>query len=546
MTRDQHERDSNVHNMDDFREMRNQRPRDTRAVFVYDEGEIARLVREVQPHLTKLKLYRREHRLVHVLHETAPASNEDGKERFTEKPVIQQASRDWLQSNMTDCVAFLKQINMTNSRRIDPPLSIVAGLLANATSSIFPVLKGIISAPTMRPDGTILDQPGYDKATGFVLISNIKLGKVGETKAEAKAALGRLNALLDEFPFVSAASRASALSALMTPVVRAAFPLAPIHCVRAPSSGSGKSYLCNLVAYLASGARMPVIVKTGKTNDELDKRIGAALIQGSPLICIDNLNESDGFNSNTVAAAVTEHKVELRTLGSNTDVREIDTTGFTFFMNGNNLNFVDDMTRRHIKIELDPDEENPFRKAFKQKPDELIARNRAQYLTDVLTICRAYRQCGSPNAKGDSAFDGWSRLVRSSLIWLGCDDPIDTQISDEVVDPQKELRIAVFEGIWEHESLRNKFTARGLTTSIATGTALDDCLNQICGPSRAGGYDTKALGKWLGANTNQIANGLKLVKLSIESKGRLHYQIALTEAGKRERDRAPKADAREE
>lgn len=544
MTRNRHEGD-NVHNLDDIREMRNRRDRDGRVVLDYDEGEIGRLVRAVQPALARLNMYRREHKLVHILYEPAPAAAKDGEERVTEKPVIRAVDRDWLQSNMTDCVTFRRLGQHNSFRVIDPPLTIISGLLSNATTSIFPVLKGILHTPTMRPDGTILDKPGYDKATGFALISNIKLGKVGETKVEAKAALGRLNALLDEFPFTSDASRASALSGLMTPVVRGAFPLAPIHCVRAPSSGSGKSYLCDLVSYISAGVPMPVIVKTGKNNDELDKRVGAAMIQGSPLICIDNLNESDGFNSNTFAAAVTQHTVEIRKFGSNTEVRTVDVTGLTFFMNGNNLNFMQDMTRRHIKVGLDPNDENPARRVFKSKPDELIQKNRAQYITDILTICRAYVACGSPNALGDNAFDGWSRLVRSSLIWLGCDDPIDTQITDEVVDPVNELRAAMFEAIWEQETLRNRFTARDLVKAYATDTPLEECLNQICLTGRSGKLDAAALGRWLANASDNMVNGLKLVahpsKTNVAT-----WRVMMTEAEKARRDAARAAkDARE-
>jgi hypothetical protein len=61
------------------------------------------------------------------------------------------------------------------------------------------------------------------------------------TRGDAEKAVKLLADLLREFPFANAASRAVALSMLLTPVLRGAMIVAPMHLVTAPQPGSGKT-----------------------------------------------------------------------------------------------------------------------------------------------------------------------------------------------------------------------------------------------------------------------------------------------------------------
>ena len=73
------------------------------------------------------------------------------------------------------------------------------------------------------------------------------------------AALALLEDLLVEFPFADPdVDKAVALSGLITPVIRAAIDACPMHAIKAPEYGSGKSYLINLVSAIATGAPCPV------------------------------------------------------------------------------------------------------------------------------------------------------------------------------------------------------------------------------------------------------------------------------------------------
>ena len=55
--------------------------------------------------------------------------------------------------------------------RIDPPAAVADQILGMIGEWPFPPLRGVIATQTMRYDGTLLTQPGYDRATGLVLFN---------------------------------------------------------------------------------------------------------------------------------------------------------------------------------------------------------------------------------------------------------------------------------------------------------------------------------------------------------------------------------------
>src|SRR5262245_18836922 len=107
-----------------------------------------------------------------------------------------------------------------------------------------PVLTRIITAPTIRPDGSIFEEPGYDEATGLLFEpQGVTVPRVPPTPAvfDVAAAVTILLELLKTFPFVDEPSRAVAISAILTSLVRPSLPSAPLHAFTAPIRGSGKS-----------------------------------------------------------------------------------------------------------------------------------------------------------------------------------------------------------------------------------------------------------------------------------------------------------------
>ena len=110
--------------------------------------------------------------------------------------------------------------------RTNPPKAVADILLSRAGQWRVPPVAGIITTPTMRPDGSILFAAGYDAATRLYHVADptLKLHPEIErpTRDLALRALAVLEELLVEFPFVDPVSKAVALSGLLTPVVRGA------------------------------------------------------------------------------------------------------------------------------------------------------------------------------------------------------------------------------------------------------------------------------------------------------------------------------------
>src|SRR5206468_10484107 len=137
---------------------------------------------------------------------------------------------------------------------IDPPLIYVRTLLGRGQWR-FPVLRGVVTAPTLTRDGRIIETPGFDATSGLLL--DIAPGTfppvpLRPTKDDAHAALERLAAPLREFPFVDDAARSVALSGLLTALVRGSLRTSPLHGCDAPVAGMGKSLLAEMPGLLAT------------------------------------------------------------------------------------------------------------------------------------------------------------------------------------------------------------------------------------------------------------------------------------------------------
>ena len=95
-----------------------------------------------------------------------------------------------------------------------------------------PPLSGIIEAPTIRPDGSLLIEPGYDDAAGLLFDpGDTAFPPIPNepTREQAEAALRTLVAPFKDFPFIDDVARSVALAAVLTVLVRRAY-CAPPRC----------------------------------------------------------------------------------------------------------------------------------------------------------------------------------------------------------------------------------------------------------------------------------------------------------------------------
>ena len=403
--------------------------------------------------------------------------------------------------------------------RIDPPEKVAAMLMAGAGDWPLPTVAGIITAPTLRPDGTLLSEPGYDAQTRLYLVEDpaLRLPPIpaAPTREDALAALALILPLLAEFPFVGPADRAVALSGLLTTVARPALMASPLHAIRANTPGTGKSYLVDVASAFAIGRRCPVIA-AGRTEEETEKRLGAMLISGQPIVSIDNVNGELGGEA---LAQITERPlVRVRVLGKSETV-EIESRA-TIFATGNNLILVADMTRRTLLCQLDAGVERPELREFQHKPVDLVLRDRGAFLAAALTILRAYQAAGQPGLLPRLAsYEQWSDTVRSCLVWLGQADPVATMETTREGDPEAQA-IRQLHAHWReiftlsagYTSAQIVARANVLEGPMGEGTYLHeefrDLLVRQAGEGRT--ISTKRLGKWLAKICGRVFDGVRL------------------------------------
>ena len=319
------------------------------------------------------------------------------------------------------------------------PREVSETLLARDGVWKFREVVGVIACPTMRRDGSLLVKQGYDASTRLLMIEPPAMPPIPDepTREDALQALALLEELVCESPFEGEAGKSVALSGMITPVVRGAMAVAPMHVASAPMAGTGKSFLWDLVAAIATGQRRIPVIAAGD-EEETEKRLGGILLTGQPLISIDNVNGP--LKGEFLAQAIEQHFVEVRPLGGSKIVT-VEAGGTTIFATGNNISIVgEDLCRRTIMAQLDALMEAPQLRQFRNDPISMILSDRGKYIAACLTICRAYVVAGRPALLPRLAsFAEWSDTVRSALVWLGKADPLDTMVTLRDDDPDREL-----------------------------------------------------------------------------------------------------------
>lgn len=380
-----------------------------------------------------------------------------------------------------------------------------------------PALEAIVEAPTLRADGTILDEPGYDADSRLIYdpADGLSVPAIAEAPSsqDVAAAIGLLrDDLLADFPFAEPADRANALALLLTPIVRPACGPVPLALLDAPRAGSGKGLLASIVARVATGRAAPVFVAPDD-DAEWSKSITAMLEAGAQFVLID---EATSLRAPSLAAALTADLHRGRRLGHN-EMIEVPQRA-TWAAAGNNIDPRGDLVRRCYRIRIDPKMAQPWTRGGFRHTDleDWATRHRGQLLGALLTLARAWYAAGRPAARGLPTIGGftrWTHTVGGILAHADVDAFLGNLEQLHADGDQDAAQWEAFLTAIDTAAGGEPWTTAGVVGMLGDGGALEEALPDDLAARRLQSGFKIALGKALRAriDTRHGARGLHVV-----------------------------------
>jgi hypothetical protein len=459
------------------------------------------------------------------------ATVSDGIRRAAGSLQILTAGPDFLRLRLTQAAVWLRFDKRSEEWvKVDAPAAIsrtladIAGMWPNTRN-----LAGIIEAPSLRPDGTILERPGYDRDSGLYFDPGETAFPgipANPTRCEAETALALLLEIIAGFPFVDDSSRSVALALLITPLIRYAVRAAPLTGISAPKMGSGKTLLSHLPAYIATG-RSPALMAQADDPQEEKKRLLALLLEGSIVTVLDNCERA--LKSDALCTALTEVVIRDRILGSTRTISVPTTT--TWIATGNALAIDGDLSSRTLLCILDPKCERPEEREFSVDLHTEVPRRRGELAAAALTIVRAYLAAGAPRQDIPTfgRFEAWSGFVREPLVWLGIADPCETRRAIEARDPVRDKLGNLLEA-WHAV-----FGERGQTVAAAISATEPEYLAAALDKGDGSAEDLQSLRNALEAvgDDRGKLNGRWIGKFLSGHEGRIERGYRVDQAGTR-------------
>ena len=459
--------------------------------------------------------------------------------------VVRDVQPHSLRDLMTRVANFVRVVETkegTEDKPVGPPVSMALAYIQRVREGggRLPVLRGIVECPTLRADGTVLAQEGYDAASGLILdTGGATFDAVPDapTQEDAVASLAKLKWIIEGFPFVEdddgrSPSRSVALSAMLTAVCRRSLRTAPMHGFTAPTMGTGKSLLTDAVALLTMGRPATVLNQSGDGDGEEErKRLMSVLMQSDPVVVIDNVDRPMG--GARMCSILTQETWQDRMLGGN-DQGHVSTRTL-WLVNGNNLEFREDMSRRAILCTMDAGVERPAERKFDVDLKVEVPRRRHELVPAALTVLRAFIVAGRPGLEKLTPFGGfedWSNLLRGALVWAGEPDPHETQADVAAVDSVREELSSLIEA-WEQTiDLGAVVTAGELVRRAgeeAAGGPGRDGLMLALEAACPRGASPKAVAWYLKRVKGRIVRGRKIVAVKGENNA-LAYRLVKVSA----------------
>jgi hypothetical protein len=456
------------------------------------------------------------------------AHNDDEIRRSSDALMLCEATKAWAKKQLGDLAIFMRPNPKGGAWRVvDPEASHINALLELGSWTVLRPLEAIARAPFVRADGSICDNPGYDRRSRVLYLPGAAYPAIAAVpdRGAAEAALARVRGVFHQFPWKESASESAFVSHILTEAARLAVDRCPMFFYTAPSAGTGKGLLSEMASTIVHGT-VPAIRTWVSDGDELRKVLFAALLAGDRSLLFDNVPTGFKTRAPELCAFITADQYNGRKLGES----ESHTVPNRAVLSatGNNITPVGDMARRSIVIRLDANTERLKQRVFEiEDLRTYVMTNRPQLLVDALTIIKAYALADDVEHMPVllPSFERWSRVAREPLIWLGMSDPVETQ---KEADDETDSLGAVFAALANHFGDR-EFTCNDVAR--VAGGLMDADGELITSMQQSGCSEPGSpmkVGYWMRGCRDKIVDGIKLVALERNSKA-MRYKFVRVE-----------------
>lgn len=291
-----------------------------------------------------------------------------------------------------------------------------------------PPLHGIRYTPLLKNDGTWVTTSGYDSDSGLYLHLPSEFEGVQiparPSQDDVERSKNILYEVYQDFPIRKPADYTRILAGAITPFVRHLCGLAPLFVITATDKGTGKGTLANTYSLLSTGRKISVKLPT-KNPEEMRKSIFAQLLDGRPMVFLDEIAEIDNESLNAV---LTSEDISDRILGESKTPEIVNQT--CFYAAGNNVTVKGDTIRRVCVISLawsDPTV-RPYERIYTNTDLLGVVKNRrADLVRAIMTLISAWFDADEPNVPSYSAkpwgtYFEWHRIVGGVLHFAGFPD----------------------------------------------------------------------------------------------------------------------------
>jgi hypothetical protein len=437
---------------------------------------------------------------------------------------IETRSVDLLLDDINKIVSFYTE-SETGRKYMNCPASIAKTILARKVEHLqkFKELKGLITAPLIRLDGSFITDTGYDEVSALYLHNSQQEDfsvNLHPTERDVAEAFRTIMYPFESFPFETPLDKSVFIAAILTAVCRKSLPTAPGFIFEASTPGSGKSLLQDCLSVICSGVK-PASIGLPERDDEMRKTLFSTLRTGASVISLDNIVGK--LESQALCGFLTSSHIEDRVLGVSETLKLPNKC--LLLGSGNNLQLMGDLCRRIFKITLNPNMENPFLREFSLNPLEWVTANRLVIIKAALTLLAGFRQAsGFTKAPGNFAsFEDWDRLIRQAVVWLGLPDPLDKITTQFQQEPVKQRLHALME-TWYGFLCSEPYSLKNLISPSATGVKQAtyqvptqaqtqarelymEALTEVCADPRKDGLNSRILGAFLQAQKNRVVGG---------------------------------------